>query len=240
MPISFIFGEEEEQPFHWFTNLLTGVLAFIWRQPWVRETTGSSFGEQGKKWEDPTLQCCHLWVITWWLPQPLASSLEETLPNARIFSVNWFWKMKMANLSGRALAKWVLQWIINRVKGRASAVECPIGWIPRYRDMDFISIGGFYQNHFKKVMSINRGMETGIFFVTRRPVLKTLGRQIAQSVFSWRELLLSALWRSPEKMELAREGYKLNEGKKSTWFLFVFIKHSTFFLCNQPIRLKVG
>ncbi len=29
----------------------------------------------------------------------------------------------------------VLEWIVGRVRGRAAAIESPIGWMPRYDDL---------------------------------------------------------------------------------------------------------
>ena len=57
----------------------------------------------------------------------------------RIFHVNWFRK----NSEGKFL--WpgfrenarVLKWIIERINGQGNAVETPIGWMPRYDDLDW-------------------------------------------------------------------------------------------------------
>jgi len=57
----------------------------------------------------------------------------------RIFCVNWFRK----DAQGRFL--WpgygenmrVLKWIVERCQGRAEAVQGPLGWVPRRRDLDW-------------------------------------------------------------------------------------------------------
>ena len=37
----------------------------------------------------------------------------------------------------------VLKWIVQRVNGQTSAVESPIGWMPRYEDMDWTGLEDF-------------------------------------------------------------------------------------------------
>ncbi|HRG65903.1 MAG TPA: phosphoenolpyruvate carboxykinase (GTP), partial [Saprospiraceae bacterium] len=170
------------------------------------ETTAAAFGEQGKVRRDPFAMLPFLGYhigdyLNHWL------QFGRDLPNApRIFSVNWFLKDENGQFEwpGFGQNMRALQWIINRVKGRASAVECPIGWIPRYRDMDFTGLEDFSRDHFKKVMSINREAWKQEFLLHEDLFAKMYDR-LPKEVFFMRELLLSALWRSPEKWELAPE-----------------------------------
>jgi phosphoenolpyruvate carboxykinase (GTP) len=48
----------------------------------------------------------------------------------------------------------VLKWIIGRCKGKISAVECPIGWRPRYKDMDWNGLESFTREDFNNIMMI--------------------------------------------------------------------------------------
>ena len=80
--------------------------------------------------------------------------LEST---PRIFHVNWFRK----NAEGKFL--WpgfsdnmrVLRWIVERVHGRALGRETPIGWVPRYDDIDWSGLD-FPRETFDELMEVDR------------------------------------------------------------------------------------
>jgi phosphoenolpyruvate carboxykinase (GTP) len=170
------------------------------------ETTAAAFGEQGKVRRDPFAMLPFLGYhmgdyFNYWL------QFGRDLPNApRIFSVNWFQKDDDGKFlwPGFGENMRVLKWIISRVKGRASAVECPIGWVPRHRDIDWTGIEGFTKDDFKKVMSINREAWKQELLLQEDLFSKIYDR-LPKEMFFMRELLLSGLWRSPEKWEMAPE-----------------------------------
>jgi phosphoenolpyruvate carboxykinase (GTP) len=79
----------------------------------------------------------------------------KTVP--AIFHVNWFRK----SADGKFLCPGfgentrVLKWIVERVNGRAAAVETAIGFVPQYEDLDW-SGAKFSKEEFEQVMSFDR------------------------------------------------------------------------------------
>jgi len=170
------------------------------------EMTAAAFGEIGKVRRDPFAMLPFMGYhigdyINHWL------QFGRDLPNApRIFSVNWFSKDE----NGKFL--WpgfgdnirVLIWIVQRLRGKASAVESPIGWMPRYEDLDWRGLENFTKDDFSKIMAIER--EPGKKeLLSHEELFEKMYDKLPKEFFFMRELLLSALWRSPEKWELQPE-----------------------------------
>jgi phosphoenolpyruvate carboxykinase (GTP) len=170
------------------------------------ETTAAAFGDLGKVRRDPFAMLPFLGYhmgdyFNHWL------QFGRDLPNApRIFAVNWFRK------DGEGQFMWpgfgqnlrVLKWIVNRIRGRAAAVECPIGWRPRYRDMDWSGLESYPREKFHEIMMVDReGWKKEL--LSHEELFSGLYDRLPKEFFFMRELLLSALWRSPEHWQLAPE-----------------------------------
>lgn len=121
----------------------------------------------------------------------------------RIFRVNWFRKDENGKFiwPGYGQNLRVLKWIVDRVHGRGYAVESPIGQMPRREDIEWNGID-FPADKFYEMMSVNRGAATTEARGHEDEFNKFFDRLPKEFIFE-RELLLSRLWRSPERWELA-------------------------------------
>lgn len=163
------------------------------------EMTAAAFGEIGKVRRDPYAMLPFMGYhigdyVNNWL------QFGRDLPNApRIFGVNWFRKDENGQFlwPGFGDNVRVLKWIVQRVKGGASAVECPIGWMPRYEDMDWTGLESFTPEEFGKIMTIDREPWKQEL-LGHEELFAKMYDKLPKEFFFMRELLLSALWRSPE------------------------------------------
>ncbi|MBK7872313.1 MAG: phosphoenolpyruvate carboxykinase (GTP) [Saprospiraceae bacterium] len=170
------------------------------------EMTAAAFGEIGKVRRDPFAM---LPFIGYHMADYFNHWLQfgRVLPNApRIFGVNWFRKDKDGNFAWPGFGEnmRVLKWIVQRVKGRASAVESPIGWMPRYKDMDWRGMENFTQEDFLSVMAVDsEAWKQEV--LGHEELFSRLYDKLPKEFLFMRELLLSALWRSPERWEMEDE-----------------------------------
>lgn len=169
------------------------------------ETTAAAFGKQGMVRRDPfaMLPFCGYHMADYfnhWL------QFGRGLPNApRIFGVNWFRKDKDGNFQwpGFKDNMRVLKWIVERANGQSSAIESPIGWMPRYKDMDW-SGSAYSKQQFQHIMEIDR--EAWKAEISRHEELfSSIYDKLPKEFVYMRELLLSSLWRSPEHWGLQPE-----------------------------------
>ena len=170
------------------------------------EMTAAAFGEIGKVRRDPFAMLPFMGYhiadyINHWL------QFGRELPNApRIFGVNWFRKDENGKFlwPGYGDNIRVLKWIVQRTRGKVSAIESPVGWMPRYEDISLEGLEDFTEEKFRKLMSVEREAWKQELF-SHEELFEKMYDKIPKEFFFIRELLLSSLWRSPESWGLQPE-----------------------------------
>ena len=87
----------------------------------------------------------------------------------------------------------VLKWVVERANGRAVGSESPIGWMPRYEDLDWRGLKGFTPERFHEVMSVDRDQWSQEVLLHEELFIKLYDR-LPKELRSIRDLLMSNLF----------------------------------------------
>ena len=167
------------------------------------ETTAAAFGQRGIVRRDPFAMLpfagYHMGeYFNHWL------SFGRKIQNPpRIFGVNWFRRDENGRFvwPGFGENMRILEWIVKRAQGKAMAVESPIGWMPRYSDINWEGIENFSREDFHKAMSVDRD-EWDIELLQHAELFIKLYDRIPKEMLAIKELTLSSMWRSPDHWEM--------------------------------------
>ncbi len=170
------------------------------------ETTAAAFGQRGIVRRDPFAMLpfagYHMGeYFNHWL------SFGRNIPNPpRIFGVNWFRKDEDGKFvwPGFGENMRILEWIVKRSKGEAYATESPLGWMPRHQDITWKELEDFSEADFLQAMSIDRD-QWNAELLQHEELFTRLHDRLPGEMRAIRDLIRSALFRSPEHWEMTTD-----------------------------------
>ena len=163
------------------------------------EKTAAAAGKVGEVRRDPfaMLPFCGYHMADYW--NHYLGMVRRIAHPPVIFSVNWFRKDEDGKFvwPGFGENMRALQWIIGRVRGGATAEENPLGWTPRYKDLEWKGMEDFTQDDFTKVVSISKAAWKKEL-VLHKELFDKMGEKLPKELDLLRQIIELQIDRSPE------------------------------------------
>jgi phosphoenolpyruvate carboxykinase (GTP) len=162
------------------------------------ETTAAAAGKLGEVRRDPMamLPFCGYHIGEYFEHWLEMGHLVANPP--QIFCVNWFRKSAGGKFlwPGYGENMRVLKWIVERTEGKASAVESPLGWVPRHGDLSWEGLDTVSGEQYAELMSLDReGWVQEV--LAHEELFVRIYDRLPKEFPLLRALLLSGLLRSP-------------------------------------------
>ena len=175
------------QAFNWVHGVYVGATL-------GSEQTAAAEGKQGVVRRDPMAMLPFIgynirdYLVHWFRMRKRMADCP------RIFAVNWFRRDDRGRFiwPGFGENMRVLEWIIDRCRGRAYARETPLGWMPRPNDIDLADLPGIDAADFRALEEVDPEAFKAEILGQEELLLKLAGDLPKEMVFQ-RELLISRL-----------------------------------------------